>query len=74
MANKTAPFRQADITRAIRAATAAGQKPTRVDIMPNGAIIIAFAGAADVPISAPDTPTMDEWIGRRHARKAKGNQ
>jgi hypothetical protein len=43
MARAPAIFRQGDVTRAIRAVTAAGQAVARVEIDPNGKIVIVTA-------------------------------
>jgi hypothetical protein len=44
MARGPAIFRQGDVTRAVGAVTAAGQTITRVEIDPNGKIVIVTAG------------------------------
>jgi hypothetical protein len=43
MARVPAIFRQADVTRAVRAVTAAGQVVARVELDPNGKIVIVTA-------------------------------
>lgn len=45
MPRRRAPFTQADITRAIKAAKAAGVEVGSVDIAPDGRIIIRALGA-----------------------------
>jgi hypothetical protein len=44
MARAPSTFRQGDVTRAIRAVTAAGQAVLRVEVDRNGKIIIVTAG------------------------------
>ena len=44
MAHVPAIFRQGDVTRAVRAVVAAGQAVARVEIDPNGKIVIVTVG------------------------------
>jgi hypothetical protein len=44
MARVPAIFRQGDVTRAVRAVVAAGQVVARVEIDPNGKIVIVTVG------------------------------
>lgn len=46
MAARRANFKQADATRALKAAAAAGLKPTGYRIDPGGAIVVMFGEAA----------------------------
>lgn len=57
------PFRQIDVTRAIRGAMSAGMKPTRAEIV-DGKIVLSFVDRAE-PMSA-----LDEWKAKRDARPA----
>jgi hypothetical protein len=57
--NRPAPFRQADLSRALKAAQAAGVAVGRVEIEPTGKIVMVF-GKAPVPGQpAPGEP--NEW-------------
>lgn len=49
-----ARFRQADVTRAIKAATAAGMRVGRIEIDPNGRIVI-------LPESATPSRGKSSW-------------
>jgi hypothetical protein len=44
MARAPATFRKADLRRAVEAVTAAGQIVARVEVDPNGKIVIVIAG------------------------------
>lgn len=46
MVVRRANFKQADATRALKAAAAAGLKPTGYRVEPGGAIIVMFGDAA----------------------------
>jgi hypothetical protein len=46
MASRRASFRQADATRALKAAVAAGLRPTGYRLDPTGAIEVQFDGQA----------------------------
>jgi hypothetical protein len=46
MARAPAIFRQGDVTRAVRAVVAAGQAVARVEIDPDGKIVIVTTGEA----------------------------
>lgn len=46
MASRRSSFRQADATRALKAAVAAGLKPTGFRLDPTGAIEVQFDGQA----------------------------
>lgn len=59
------PFRQADLSRALKAAAAAGLDVGRVEIDPSGKIVIVTArDAAEQP-----TSEFDKWVNNR-ARQA----
>jgi len=50
------PFRQRDMTRAVRAVAAAGLPVARVEVEKNGKIIVVV-GASD----KTDAPEVNEW-------------
>jgi hypothetical protein len=50
MSRTAAPFRQHDVTRALRAVGAAGYEVTRLEINPDGKIILVIA---ELPDAAP---------------------
>jgi len=64
MANRPAPFRQADLSRALKAAAAAGLDVGRVEIDATGKIVIVTAKEAPTPQN-----DLDDWMCRR-ARSA----
>jgi hypothetical protein len=47
MVRSPAIFRQGDVTRAVRAVVAAGQAVARVEIDPNGKIVVVTVGEPD---------------------------
>lgn len=49
-------FTQADVSRAIKGATAAGMEVDRVELMPDGRIVLAAPASASEPVNA-----YDEW-------------
>lgn len=61
MARGPATFKQADLTRAVKAARAAGLDVARTEIMPDGTIRLIHS--AEVT-STPATP-FDEWKAKR---------
>lgn len=64
MARKTTAT-QAQISRAIKGAESAGFKPARVEIEPDGKIVII----AETTLPDPAT-ALDKWINRRGAHQA----
>jgi hypothetical protein len=60
-------FTQAEVTRAIKAATAAGMAVARCEITPDGAIVISTEATAKV-----QADPLTEWRTRKDARGAKG--
>jgi hypothetical protein len=65
---RQATFRQVDVTRAARAATAAGLRVASIKIGRDGGIEILTAGAAPVEIDA-----FGEWKAKRDARRPQRN-
>lgn len=62
MARAPVPFRQADVTRAVRGVTAAGLKVARVKVAPDGSVEV-FAGEGS-PSVVP-TNDLDKWMASR---------
>jgi hypothetical protein len=59
--SKRQTFRQVEITRAIKGATAAGLAVNRVEVMPDGRLILS-----EVADTAPDTQSeADNWFNRK---------
>jgi hypothetical protein len=65
---RQAAFRQVDVTRAARAAAAAGLRVSSIKIGTDGGIEILTADAAPVEIDA-----FGEWKAKRDARPAQRN-
>jgi hypothetical protein len=65
---RPATFRQVDVTRAARAATAAGLRVASIKIGRDGGIEILTAEAAPVEIDA-----FAEWKAKRDARRPQRN-
>ncbi|RWC90052.1 MAG: hypothetical protein EOS32_28810 [Mesorhizobium sp.] len=57
MAARAAPFRQVDVTRAIKAAASAGMKVGRVEIDATGRIVVVAAGQTPEPAN-----DLDKWM------------
>jgi hypothetical protein len=55
-------FRQTDVTRAIKATKAAGEEVARVEIGPDGSIIVIVAKAEAPPIAAAADPALEKWL------------
>lgn len=65
MAGKRVAFLQGDVTRAIKGARAAGLDPGRVEIAPDGRIIILLAGYEKTDAVDP----LDKWEAEYRARQ-----
>ncbi len=59
MARGKLPFRQRDITRAVKAVSAAGVCVRCVDIKPDGSIRIVTGTGED---TIPDVNPLDQWM------------
>lgn len=66
MARPPATFKQADLTRAIKAAQSCGLPVVRSEIMKDGRIVLLHQN--DAPL-VPTNP-LDEWKERHNARSA----
>lgn len=64
MPRHAAHFRQADLTRALKGAQAAGIEVGRVEIDADGKIVIVVASAGP----AEPSSAFDQWKGKRDAR------
>lgn len=62
-AARKAPFRQIDVTRAVRAALASGLQVVRTEIAPDGRIVLIHAADAAPPINP-----FDAWKAKHDAR------
>jgi hypothetical protein len=60
-------FRQSDVTRAIRAARAAGVEVARVEIDKDGKISV-FAGEPVPRVGSRQENEVEQWLGKHHAR------
>ncbi len=65
MTPRPTPVRQSQITRALKAAKAAGMPVERVEIGPDGRVIVFAGGEA----KDTDDRALDEW-SRKRARQA----
>ena len=59
---RRSPFRQADLTKALKATTAAGIDVGRIEIDSNGKIVIVTSKSGD----SAEPNALDAWI-KRHA-------
>jgi hypothetical protein len=66
MARKPCAFRQSDVTRAVRAAEAAGQKVARIEIDKDGKIVIVIGPAEQ------QGNDLDSELAAFEARHGKG--
>jgi hypothetical protein len=65
MTRVTISFRQADVTRACKGVLAAGLRPRRTEIAPDGRIVMVFeAGDHIEQLGEP----LDRWLARRNAK------
>jgi hypothetical protein len=64
MARGLVPFKQADVARAVKGVKSAGVPVGRVEIAPDGRIIVC---AETVPAPDPET-AFDTWRAKHNAR------
>lgn len=64
MAARRAPFRQANVHRAVKGAMAAGFKVGRIEVGPDGRIILVTAGDGEIEPASD----FDRWKAVRDAR------
>jgi hypothetical protein len=55
-------FRKSDVTRAIKATKAAGEDVARVEIGPDGRIIVIMGKAVAPPTAARTDPALERWL------------
>lgn len=67
MAGKRANFLKADLSRAIKAAAAAKLNIGRVEITPNGSIVLHTDNSTTYQAPVDE---LEAWRARRHARTA----
>lgn len=67
MAARRQSFSQADISRALKGAIAAGLKPSRAEITAEGKIVMSFDGDTSAPEPAS---AFDGWMAKKNARPA----
>ncbi|MBL0405487.1 hypothetical protein JKG68_16075 [Microvirga aerilata] len=65
--NRPGRFRQADVARAVRGATAAGMKVSRVEIEADGRIVLVSGDPARRDSDTADS-ALDTWRAKRDAR------
>ena len=58
MGHGKATFKQADLTRALRAVERAGRDVVRAEIVPDGRIVLVFKNGEEVPVERNE---WDEW-------------
>jgi hypothetical protein len=65
-------FRQSDVTRALKAARAAGFEQVRVEVDTDGKIAIVAGNGADRPDAVAGENPLDQWM-QQHARDTQGD-
>jgi len=58
------PFKQADVSRALKAVAAAGLKAGRVEVDPGGRFSVVIDDGSKLETASP----LDIWQAKRHAR------
>jgi hypothetical protein len=66
MTRARTPFRQVDISRAVKGATAAGLVVGRVEIDQDGKIVIVSGEGRPIETTTP----LDAWKAKKNARQA----
>lgn len=66
MTKRRPSIRQADVTRALKAALGAGLTPTRAEITAEGVIALSFGA----PEPATPATALDAWRAKRGTRPA----
>jgi hypothetical protein len=59
MARGPCTFKQSDVTKAVKAVVAAGIEVARVEVGPDGRIVVV-AGKTDLDLSAPDRENPED--------------
>lgn len=75
--NRRAPFRQADVSRAVKGATAGGLRVARVEIDASGTIVLITEGrpeATPAPDENDPAIALAKWKAERDARAAARNK
>ncbi|MBN9018463.1 MAG: hypothetical protein J0H11_13675 [Rhizobiales bacterium] len=62
LADRQVRFRQIDVTRAVKGAIGAGMTVARIEIDPDGRIVIAASAEPSTPQSE-----LDRWLGKSDA-------
>jgi hypothetical protein len=72
--NRRAPFRQVDVTRALRAAKAAGLKVSRFEISADGKIIVdsIIAPVATDTVAPPGRKALEKWKAEQDVTAKQG--
>jgi hypothetical protein len=72
MSRGSCTFKQADITKAVKAVTAAGIEVARVEVDKNGKIVIVVGKPAEANGESEIANDFDRWIAT-HADQTKGH-
>lgn len=71
MGRKAASFSAADVARAVKATVAAGLDVARVEVQPDGTIVVVTATAETTETGG--LTDLEKWRARRGARPIEGN-